>query len=183
MKIEKGDLLPIATMIVMIVIIVLAYAGVSFVTPHFTLSSTAFTNNGSIPVAYSCDGDGKSPPLNFANVPTTAKSIVLTVQDLDSPKTNFVHWLVYDIDPLTTVVEAGALPTGSIEGLNSTNKTGYVPFCPDTGTHRYLFTAYASSINYRFVQAPTIDGLKKVMKWQVLEKAELVGKFARTPKI
>ncbi len=182
MKFEKGDLLSAVAMVIMIAIIVIAYTGISFVTPTFSLTSTAFTNNGTIPTLYSCDGEGKSPPLTFANVPTHTKSIVLIVQDLDAPKKSFVHWLLYGIDPATKDIKEAAAPEGSVEGYNSTTKTGYIPFCPDEGTHRYLFTAYASDHTYRFVKTPTVDELKRVMKWQVLGKAELEGKYTRQPK-
>lgn len=180
MKIEKSEILAVLAMAIMIGIIVLAYIGISFVTPSFTLTSSAFADNGMIPADYTCDGEGKNPPLAFANVPANTKSIVLLVQDMDTKGGNFEHWLLYEIDPSAKVIESGAVPTGSIEGLNSDKKTGYVPLCPPSGkTHRYLFTAYASDKNYHFVKTPSADALKKVMKWQVLGKAELTGKYMR----
>jgi len=50
-----------------------------------TVTSTAFTNNGNIPVKYTCTGQQVSPPLNIANIPTEAKSLVIIVCDPDAP--------------------------------------------------------------------------------------------------
>jgi Raf kinase inhibitor-like YbhB/YbcL family protein len=36
----------------------------------FTLTSSAFGNNGTIPVDYTCKGAGKSPALAWTNVPS-----------------------------------------------------------------------------------------------------------------
>jgi Raf kinase inhibitor-like YbhB/YbcL family protein len=182
MRIEREYLLPAVAMLIMLLIIVIAYTGISFVTPHFTLTSTAFANNGMIPAAFTCDADGKSPPLSFSNVPRNTRNIVLVVQDLDSPRTTFVHWVMYGIDPTTKTIDAGSPPEGIEQGLNSSNKVGFAPFCPDKGTHRYQFTAYAASQAYHFVNPPTLEQLKNVMKWQVLEKAELTAKYTRAPK-
>lgn len=43
------------------------------------VTSTAFANNGPIPVKYTCLGPEFSPPLQFSNVPPEAKSIAIIV--------------------------------------------------------------------------------------------------------
>lgn len=50
-----------------------------------TVTSTAFTNNGNIPVKYTCAGQQASPPLTVGNVPAAAKSLVIIVDDPDAP--------------------------------------------------------------------------------------------------
>ena len=50
-----------------------------------TVTSTAFTNNGSIPVKYTCLGQQVSPPLNIADVPPEAKSLAIIICDPDAP--------------------------------------------------------------------------------------------------
>ncbi len=44
-----------------------------------TVSSTAFSNNGPIPVKYTCLGPEFSPPLQFSNIPPETKSIAIIV--------------------------------------------------------------------------------------------------------
>lgn len=147
--------------------------------PQMTIASRAFANGGDIPKIYTCDGNNVTPPLSFSGVPKTAYGIVLFVEDLDVPRGGYVHWVVYGIDPRVSLDE-GKLPEGSMQGLNSAGKAAYAGFCPPPGkTHRYQFTAYAVSNNYRFVNPPDMKKLKSVMKWQVLTKATMTGKYTR----
>ncbi len=162
-----------------ILLITLIYATSGLFTPAFKISSPAFAENGMIPATYTCDGEGLTPPLEFSNIPENTRSIVVYVFDPDAPKNGFVHWVLYGIDPTTQQIAEGTIPSGSVEGLNSSEKQGYQPLCPPSGTHRYLFTAYAASSTYHFVKAPNIAQLKKVMRWQVLAKSTLTGKYTR----
>jgi Raf kinase inhibitor-like YbhB/YbcL family protein len=49
-----------------------------------TVTSTAFSNNGAIPVKYTCLGPEFSPPLQFSNIPPETKSIVIIVVEPDA---------------------------------------------------------------------------------------------------
>jgi phosphatidylethanolamine-binding protein (PEBP) family uncharacterized protein len=71
-----------------------------------TLNSSAFQQNGHIPSKYTCEGENVSPPLAWEGVPSSAKSLVLIIDDPDAPdpkapKTVWVHWVVYNIPPDT----------------------------------------------------------------------------------
>jgi phosphatidylethanolamine-binding protein (PEBP) family uncharacterized protein len=48
-----------------------------------TVTSTAFVQNGPIPVKYTCLGQQASPPLNIANIPEGAVSLAIIVDDPD----------------------------------------------------------------------------------------------------
>lgn len=50
-----------------------------------TVTSTAFANNGSIPVKYTCLGQEINPPLNVTDIPPEAKSLAVIVCDPDAP--------------------------------------------------------------------------------------------------
>src|SRR5437764_1061848 len=50
-----------------------------------TITSPAFKNNESIPLKYSCEGEGVSPALTFENVPENTRSLALIVEDPDAP--------------------------------------------------------------------------------------------------
>lgn len=147
--------------------------------PAFAIKSSAFTDNGLIPAQYTCDGENMSPPLRFENIPENTRSIVLYVQDLDAGRGGFDHLVVYNIPPETPTLPEGQSPAGSKVGLNSAEKQEYQPLCPASGTHRYLFTAYAVSTSYTFRKPPTITQLKKVMRGQVLARATITGKYTK----
>ena len=50
------------------------------------LTSSAFTEGGKIPAKYTCDGANINPSLAFSDVPATAKSLVLIMDDPDIPE-------------------------------------------------------------------------------------------------
>lgn len=161
-----------------LVLTIVAFAVSDALTPQFAISSS-FSDNAMIPVAHTCDGEGISPTITFENVPANTRSIALYIFDQDTPKGGFDHWVVYNIPAETKTMPQGQVPVASVEGLNSNQRAGFEPFCPAEGTHRYLFTAYALSSSYTLKNIPTIDQLKKQMKWQVLAKATLTGKYSR----
>jgi hypothetical protein len=149
------------------------------------ITSTAFSPNGEIPAAYTCEGRDRAPPLAFAEVPAAAKSLALIVDDPDAPdpaapKMTWVHWIVYDIAPSTAgLAEGGALPAGARDGLNDWKRIGYGGPCPPVGRHRYFFKLYALDTSLSFAHPPTKAQLEQAMKGHVLAHAELVGTYAR----
>jgi phosphatidylethanolamine-binding protein (PEBP) family uncharacterized protein len=55
-----------------------------------------------------------------------------------------VHWVVGGIDPSLDALEAGRLPSGTVETLNSFNEAAWSGPAPPAGTrHTYVFTLYA----------------------------------------
>ncbi|MDP6667479.1 MAG: hypothetical protein QF357_08790, partial [Dehalococcoidia bacterium] len=55
-------------------------------------SSPAFDDGDSIPVEFTCDGDGSSPPLRWSEPPSGAKALAIVVDDPDAPRRVFRHW-------------------------------------------------------------------------------------------
>jgi hypothetical protein len=94
-------------------------------------------------VRYTCHGKGESPPLFWSGIPQGTKSVALVVDDGAAPITPRVYWIVFDISPATSDIQAGALPTGALQARNSIGKASYDPPCPASGSHRYRFTVYA----------------------------------------
>jgi len=86
---------------------------------NMKITSSAFSNNGNIPIKYSCDGEKISPDLEIADVPANAQSLALILEDPDSPMGTFTHWLVWNIDPTNTEIAANSVPTGAIQGKTS----------------------------------------------------------------
>ena len=96
-----------------------------------------------IPQRYTCHGDGIHPPLDWFGAPADTKSLALVVDDSSAPITPYIYWLVFDIQPGTTDIQEGALPTGARQALNSAGTMIYDAPCPSGHSHSYRFTVYA----------------------------------------
>lgn len=151
------------------------------------LTSPAFAHGGTIPRTYTCDGRDVSPPLQWRNVPKSARSLVLIVDDPDAPdprapRMTWVHWVLFDIPPTATglpeAVASDALPPGTREGLNDWKRTGYGGPCPPIGRHRYFFKLYALD-TVLGLERPTKAQVEAAMRGHVLAEAVLVGTYQR----
>lgn len=122
------------------------------------VSSSAFNDGEEIPVKYSVDmqnGKNVSIPLEWKNVPEGSTSIAVTM--IDKTSNNFLHWLVFNIDPKNTSIEEGAsgknMPRAATELINDYGKKGYGgPGPPPGEKHEYEITIWAlnaSNINLR----------------------------------
>ncbi|MDR9435607.1 MAG: YbhB/YbcL family Raf kinase inhibitor-like protein [Thiohalophilus sp.] len=152
------------------------------------LSSTAFSDQQTIPRKYTCEGEDISPPLTWSDMPPGTRSLVLIVDDPDAPdpqapKMVYVHWVLYNLPPESTGLaenlrEAG-LPEGALEGLNDWKRPGYGGPCPPIGRHRYFHKLYALDTVLSDLHNPTKDRLLAAMKDHVLAHAELVGTYQK----
>ena len=143
------------------------------------ITSSAFAEGESIPAKYTCDGDDKSPPLSFAEVPSEAKSLALLVEDPDAPRGTFVHWAVLGIAPDTGQAPEGSAPAGAKELTNDFGRTGYGGPCPPSGTHRYYFRLFALDAA-ELTSPSSAKELRSALEGHVLEEAALMGRYARS---
>jgi len=111
--------------------------------PALTVTSDAFADGATIPAAFTCSGDGRSPDVAWSGVPAGAASLALVVSDPDAPSGTFIHWLLYDLPPEDGGVAAGEVPAGARQGGNSGGGSGWTAPCPPSGTHHYAFTVHA----------------------------------------
>ncbi len=140
---------------------------------RLNITSTAFANNGVIPVKYTCDGDGFTPPLNFGTVPPGTKSYALIVHDYNAyPTHGFTYWIIWNLD--TT----GFIPENfrsSHESMNAAKQYGYTPICSRSGDHKYHFIVYALDARLVLGKNTTKTMIEDVMRNHILGKGELVG--------
>lgn len=149
------------------------------------LRSAVIEPNGTIPSTYVRDGDDKSPPLSWSGVPDDTKSLALIVEDPDAPRGTFTHWLIWDI-PVThgglseDVSHAGDFTDGTRQGDNDFDERGYSGPRPPTGeTHRYVFKLFAIDDKLELEEGASKEELLDAMRGHVLDRAELVGCYAR----
>jgi hypothetical protein len=144
------------------------------------LTSTAFEDQGTIPVRYTCQGEGINPPLQITDVPIETVSLVLTIHDPDSPSGNYVHWTMWDISPTTTEIAEASVPNDAVEGITSAGKPGYVGPCPGNGVHRYIFTLYALDTKLKLNSEIDLTGLQQVIDGHILTSTTLMGRYEKT---
>jgi Raf kinase inhibitor-like YbhB/YbcL family protein len=113
------------------------------VSAPLTLTSAEFQSGGSIPLDYTCDGAGVSPPLAWGSVPEATVELALGVTDVDAG--GFVHWVVAGLDPSVQALAIGVVPDGSRQAKNGAGTVGWTGPCPpkQSGPHHYVFTLYA----------------------------------------
>jgi phosphatidylethanolamine-binding protein (PEBP) family uncharacterized protein len=119
----------------------------------FTLTSSAFTDDGMLPAKHRCvslGGDtGPSPAFMWSSPPTGTMSFALTMTDMSN---SYAHWTIFDIPAATTMlaegVMAGAMPSAPAGAKQIDNENAFVPgpgyFGPCGQTNNpYVFTLYA----------------------------------------
>lgn len=152
------------------------------------ITSSVFAAGQEIPRHYTCAGADRSPPLEWKDVPTSAKSLVLIVDDPDAPdpaapKRTWVHWVVYNLPASAgTLAEGGgnaAMAPPAMSGLNDWSRPGYGGPCPPIGRHRYFFKLYALDTVLDEIPKATKAVVEAAMQGHVLARAELVGTFAK----
>lgn len=148
-----------------------------------TITSPAFEMNGSIPELFTCDGKNISPELVFNGIPTTAKSLALTMEDPDVPKSiradgMWNHWIMWNIPPTTTGIKEGTMPEG-VSGTGTGGKTTYAGPCPPDREHRYFFTLYALDSQLSLPQGSSKEKLLQALAPHIIEKAVLIGTYNR----
>ena len=144
------------------------------------ITSSAFENKQTIPPKYTCDGENISPPLETIDTPKETKSLVLIVDDPDAPSGDWVHWLVWNINPETKLITENESPKEAIQGTNDFGKQNYGGPCPPADTHRYQFKTYALDTILNLPSFSRKKDLEKAMENHLLGKTLLIGLYQRT---
>jgi Raf kinase inhibitor-like YbhB/YbcL family protein len=150
-----------------------------------SVSSPGFAQGDRIPVKYTCDGEGVSPPVYWSKGPAATQSYALIADDPDAPRGTFTHWVMYNIPSGVTRLEehvtaVDRLDDGTIQGKNSNDKVGYAGPCPPPGKpHRYRFNLYALDSLLDLGPGASKADLLNAMNGHVLAQGELMGTYGR----
>ena len=145
-----------------------------------SLSSPAFSANSMLPIEYTCNGEGVSPPLAWEGVPLNTKSFALIVDDPDAPGGLWTHWLLFNIpSELRQLATATAVPEGAMSAKISWGSTGYGAPCPPSGTHRYVFKLYALDTVLSLDEHSNEEDVLMAMQQHILEQNQLIGLYSK----
>ena len=136
---------------------------------------SVFSDGERIPSKYTCDGIDVNPSLEFIDVPKNAKSLVLIVDDPDSPSGIFTHWILWNISPNTKSIKENSVPKGAREGMNDFGNIGYDGPCPHSGEHRYRFKLFALNIELDLSDNSKKSDVERAMKGHIIDKVILTG--------
>ena len=133
-------------------------SGAAVAPATLSVSRAAFSQNV-LPQRYTCRGAGINPPIDWSGAPPGTKSFALVVDDSSAPITPFIYWLVFHIEPGTTDIQEGMLPTGARQALNSEGTQAYDPPCPGNHPHWYRFTVYALSTEINLPAGASLEAV------------------------
>lgn len=150
---------------------------ISIILSTITVTSPDFHGGKLIPEKYSCDGENISPGLTLTNIPKETISLALIMDDPDAPDGDFVHWLLYNIEPGGSIAENSS---PGIEGVNSKGKTGYTGPCQPSGTHHYHFKIYALDTRLNLKEGADKSSVLEGMKDHIIATGEIIGLYEQT---
>ena len=139
------------------------------------VSSPAFAEGGQIPWRYAAPNANELPPLHIEDVPATARSLVLILEDVNSPLGTVTHWLAWNIPPETRSLDAVNLPETCRIGTDSFGKVGYLGPIPPEGRHHYRFLLIALDTTLELANGATRPALERAMANHAIDRAEVSG--------
>ena len=142
------------------------------------ITSSAFSEGGTIPDKYAKADQNVNPPLRIEGAPAEAKSLLLIMDDPDAPVGLFTHWLVWNVDPKTTEIAENSVPKGAVQGTNDYPNLGYGGPQPPSGTHRYYFKIYALDRTLDLKPGAKRKEVDAAMRGHVIAQAELMGRYS-----
>jgi len=152
------------------------------------LGSLAFADHGPLPPRYTADGEGLSPPLQWTGVPAGAASLVLVVEDADSPTPHpLVHGIAVDLPAEDGSLPEGAFPSadnagnGLHAGRNSVLLAAWLPPDPPPGhgVHRYAFQLFALDSAPAFSATPGREEVMEQLRAHAIASGLLIGTCER----
>ena len=155
------------------------------VQPSIAVSSPEFSDGGALPVRFTADGTGVSPPLQWDGVPRGAAGVVIVVEDADSPTpAPLVHLIAYPLPGDDGVLAEGAASSTSPSiplSHNSFGKNAWLPCDPPPGhgDHRYVFQVFGLDAVPELGAHPGRDAVVDALARHAIARGVLIGTYGR----
>ena len=152
----------------------------------FTVSTSAFADNGAIPLQYSGYGANESFPLSFSNADLKTQGIAVIMDDPDAPAGTFTHWVIWNIPGNASWIPGNLVKTGVVQllmgakqGSNDTGKLGYFGPMPPSGTHTYMIKAYTLDVVLSLTEGSSKADLESAMQGHILQTSVYKGTYTK----
>ena len=138
------------------------------------LTSPEFEQNGKLPEKTGYMGKNVNPELEIKNVPETAQTLALILEDPDAKEPAgkiWVHWLTWNIPADTQKIDEEESP--GIEGQTDFPKPGYNGPNPPDGEHELVFKIYALDKELELNQDAGREEFEQTIENHIVDEAEL----------
>ena len=158
-------------------------------TSSLTLSSSDFNDGGLLPMRYTCDGAGISPPLQWSGVPENVESFAIVMDSIPGPlrpgeveAAAHFYLLLYNIPKEIRAIEAGNKSVGTLGGNFLGRELGYTPPCSQgPGLKSYTLTIYAlSGMLELSPDQATLSTLTNAMKNKIIASSKISVNYSRS---
>ena len=113
--------------------------------PRLTVTSPAFSAGDELPIEFTGDGLGQSPPIAWTEGPEGTQSYAVNLWHKPGLEDIKSYWLIYDIPADVSSLPQNASGIGTI-GYNEKGRSGYDPMrSKGPGVKRYHVTVFALS--------------------------------------
>jgi len=157
------------------------------------VTTPAFTDGGTIPMAQVCDryhGGDHSPALSWSGEPAGTKSFAITMFDPDAPTgSGFWHWTVFNIPAGVHSLPESAgdanattFPAGAGQGRGDAGMSHYHGPCPPVGDspHHYQITVFAVKVDKLKLDANSSGAVVGFnLHFNTLAKAQVTGLYGQ----
>ncbi len=140
---------------------------------RFMLSSPVVEDLKNLPLEFTGDGDGISPPVEWSDAPATTQSYALIMDHVAPGGEKKWYWTVYDIPANIASLPKDSQRIGKI-GSSFRGAVGYEPpHSKGPGAKTYVITLYALAEPLKITGTPGREELLAAMAGKVLASSSL----------
>ena len=148
---------------------------------NMKLESSSFENGETIPRKFGYKNGNVSPSLTLSEVPESAKSLALIMDDPDAMGAVgkvWVHWVLWNISKDVTKIDENSIPENSIEGETDFGEIGYGGPAPPDKEHTYIFKLFALDTVLSLDKGSTKKEVENSIQGHIVDEAKLTGTYA-----
>ena len=142
------------------------------------LTTSGLHPSGRLMLDYTCYRRGMSVPVMFAGAPSSAKSMVLTMEELQVGEDPHIKWIIYNIPPATKGFPEGlpqveAFQGGIRQARNDGGATGYTGPCIPRGEVNYKLRLIALDTMLDLPSSATYEQFIPAMNGHIVDVSEV----------